>query len=961
MKHFVPAALILLMLLAGCVPVLQPSFPPLLVATSDEPPSSQPLEANLLPFDPQVRTGQLDNGLAYFIRHNEEPKERAELWLAIDAGSILENEDQKGLAHLLEHMLFNGTRRFPKTQLVGFLQSLGIEFGPDVNAYTSFDETVYMLHIPTDDALIVQSALDVLEDWAAYALLDAEEIDKERGVVVEEWRLRDQNASGRILEQIWPVLLEDSLYAERLPIGDMDIIRESPPEATRRFFETWYRPDLMAIIAVGDFDADLMEARIQDRFSQLPPAPAGEPRRYYQVPAMDRTRFLVISDPENTTTSVSIENMHPARVDRTTGDFQESLVEALFSELLNLRLAEIARQADAPFLYAFGSSGNVVRPVDSYTLEAGVEDDGVVEGLEALLTEIERIRRHGFADTELERARTSFSRIIETIYNERENYDNASHASELLDHFLTGSPVINADAWYQLLTQLMPGITLAEINKKASDLVSDSNQVVIVTAPEKEGLILPAETELSLLFETVQAAAIAPYIDEVVTDPLMARIPAPGKIVAGHSIPELGVTEFQLANGIQVIIKPTDFREDQVLVSAISPGGTSLVADEDYLAASYSSLLVSQSGVGDFDQTALQKLLSDKLVGVSPRVFDLYEGLSGASSPNDLETLFQLITLYATEARIDENAFEVFRTNQREWLENRSLSPYDAFSDAIRQALYGTDDIRYRVPTLEEIDTLDRERALELYQERFADMGDFTFTIVGNIDEDRVKELARTYLATLPSQGREETWRDLAPDLPGGIVEKKVFRGQEDQSIAQLFFTGTIEATRENALKLDVLADLLNILAIDELREERSAVYAVDIWSTVSDEPDETYQVGAWFSTDPDRVDELVDALFDLIRDIQENGPSQEALNKVKEQQRRDREEAVQTNAFWLSQLEDAFTDPEADPLDILAFEDALEALTIEDIQAAANAYLSEDSFIQVVLYPEALEETAPR
>lgn len=905
-----------------------------------------------LPLDPAVRVGRLDNGLTYYVQHNDKPVQRAELWLVINAGSVLEQEDERGLAHFLEHMLFNGTQRFPELTLIDTLERMGMEFGPDVNAYTSTDETVYMLQVPTDQQDLLQAGLDMLEDWAAYATLSEEEIDKERGVVIEEQRLTAQNADGRIWNQTWPALTAGTVYSDRLPIGDMAVIRSAPAEAVRRFYQTWYRPDLMAVIAVGDFDADQVEAQIRQRFADLPALAAPQPRIEPAPPPAQSRRFLLLADPEYPTTDFAIDHMRPASPLHTAGDLRRWLVETLASQIFNTRLDEISRQPDALFLAAYGGSEPLARQIETFSVSGQTQEGEAPAGIEAVLTEIERVRQHGFSQQELERARADLALNFRIWLAEKDNLDSTVFAQGYADHFLSGAASASVDLTVELVQQLLPDIDLDEVAAAFLELAPTDGQLVSVTAPAKEGLALPTEQELAALFDQVAARELAPYVDSSAGRQLMDQPPPPAEIVSEQTYPDLGISLFELANGVRVIVKPTDFWADDIVFSATSPGGTSLVADEDFPEASAAAHLVAQSGVDGLSQSDLQALLAGKAVQVAPGIYETSEGFGGYATAHDLELAFQLIHLYATAPQMDPAAVQVYQNQARAALVNRTVTPDAAMQDALVDALYG-DSPRRGPLTLGQIGEFDAERALAIYRERFGDMSDFTFTFVGNVDEAQIRDLAQRYLGALPGGGREETWRTVAPLALSGVDERTVVKGQEEQSIVQLVFTGPFTPTRESAVQMEALEALLSIRLRDELREARSGTYVPFVSSNLSLEPGPEYMVWVGFGADPRRADELVEALFAQVTDLQSNGPSPEELAKVQEQLRRNREEALQDNNFWLWTIEQFFATTGQDPLDILAYDGLLGALQPADVQAAAQRFLPQDRYARVTLLPE--------
>jgi zinc protease len=832
---------------------------------------------------------------------------------------------------------------------------MGMEFGPDVNAYTSFDETVYMLQAPTDQEDLLPVALDVLEDWAAYATLSAEEIDKERGVVVEEQRLVDQNADGRILRQTWPALAAGTAYADRLPIGDMEVIRTAPAEAVRRFYQTWYRPDLMAVIAVGDFDPDQVEEMIRQRFSTLPELASPQPRSEQTAPLPQERRFLVVADPEYPYTEFHIDHVGPARSMRTVGNARDWLVSFLASAMFDARLEEISRKPDAPFVYAYAQAEPLARQIQTYSVRGQTQEGEVLAGIEAVLAEIERIRQHGFTQPELERARADLAVSYQAWLTEKDNLDSAVFAQGYADHYLAGVASPSVEFNVQLVQQMLPGMSLEEVAQAFEELVPANGQLVTLLAPEKSIASLPSQQELAALFEQAAAQELAPHEYDPGNQRLMAEAPPPAEIISEQVWPELGVSQFELANGVRVIVKPTDVWVDDIVFSATSPGGTSLVADEDFPEAAVIAHLVSQSGVGELSQSELQGLLAGKMAQVAPGIYELSEDFSGYTTAQDLELAFQLIYLYATEPRLDPAAVQVYQNQARAALINRTVTPYAAMQDALVDALYG-DTLRRGPLPLEQIEQFDSERALAIYRERFGDMSDFTFTFVGNADEAEIKRLAQRYLGALPGGGRQESGRDVAPMQWSDVVELTVVKGQEEQSLVQLVFAGPISVTQQSEVQMDALEALLAIRLRDDLREARSGIYTPFVSSNLSIVPAPQYEMWVEFGADPNRVDELVGALFDQIDDLQENGPTAAELGKVQEQLRRNRQEALRNNDFWLWTIERHFTTPGESPDGILAYDERLDALQPIDLQAAAQRLLPQDRYVQVTLYPKGFE-----
>ena len=949
--------LLAVLLLAACqfpppALVSDPDLAAAIAGTTDAP---GPLEVGLdqaLPIDPAIRTGKLDNGLTYYVRANREPANRAELWLAINAGSLQEDDDQQGLAHFLEHMLFNGTEHFPEQALIDFFESVGMTFGPDINAYTSFDETVYMLRFPMDDPQIVDTAFAVLEDWAAHATIDPAEVELERGVVVEEERLRDQNASGRIRGQMLPFLLGDSRYAVRQPIGQVDIIRNAPAEAVRRFYTDWYRPDLMAVIAVGDFDAAEVESRIQTQFARLTNPEQPKERTVYTVPGNDSPDYLIVTDPEFPVTIVEIDYRQPSQPLDTAGAYREILVGALFERMLNLRLDEISREADSPFVNASVGSGNLVRTLETLSVSAQVQDEEVALGLEAILTEVERVRRHGFTESELERARGEVINRYQRLYNERNNSESGNFADEYKRNFLENEAIPGIAYEYLLAGRFVPEISIDEVNRQADRYVGEKGRAVLVIAPASAADALPDEAALADVIASIDAKEIAAYKDTVVADALMADDPAPAAIVSRTTLDAVDAVELELANGVRVLLKATDFKADEVIFTAFSPGGSSLVSDADFPEAALISNVVSQSGLGGHTFNEVRRILSGQSVSVSPYIGETEEGFVGGAGDDFLPALFQMIYLYATAPQADAAAFSTLQDQARAALRNRATQPNAAWQDAFTAARYG-DTIRQGVLPLAEIENLDLARAFAIYKDRFGDFSDFTFVFVGHFDIEQMVEWSQIYLGNLPSTGRVETWVDVSPDPPAGVVDEAVFAGQEAQSLTRILFTGPVELTPENRLRLRLLEGVLEILAREELREKRSGVYSSSVSSGIVEEPDQLYEFAVAFGSDPERVEELVDALFGLIAQVQTDGPRPDLLEKAKAQLLRQREEDLEDNGFWLNLLA-AYAAPESqDPAQTLDLKARLDAIDAASIQAAAVEFLPADRYIEVALYPE--------
>jgi zinc protease len=904
----------------------------------------------VIPLDAKITYGKLDNGITYYIRVNKKPEKRAELRLAVNAGAVLENDNQKGLAHFSEHMAFNGTKNFKKQELVNYVESIGMRFGPELNGYTSFDETVYILQVPTDSAAIVEKGFDILEDWAHLVSFDDEEIDKERGVIIEEWRL-GRGADARIRDKQFPMIFKDSRYADHLPIGDKHTLETFEHETLRQFYGDWYRPDLMAVIAVGDFDKDAIERLIKKHFSGIPSLAKERPRTSYSVPDHKETLYAFATDPEATISNVAIYFKHDVPPYTTVGDYRRRIVENLYNAMFGTRLYELTQQSDPPFIYANSFNGQWIRTKEFYYLGAVVKENGISRGLDAVLTEGMRVRRFGFTQSELDRMKQNMLRGMQQAYEERDKTESANYAAEYIRHFLQGEPSPGIEYEYDLYKSSLPGITLAEVNSLAAEWITDGNRVVAVSAPEKAGLTIPPKEELAAVIDGVGKKTITAYIDKTTEEPLVPGVPKAGTIVARSENKDLGTFEWRLSNGVRVVLKPTDFKNDEVLFTAFSPGGTSLATDQDFISASMSSGIVAEGGAGAFDRIALQKKLAGKIANVMPMIRDLEEGFMGNASPQDLTTMFQLIYLYATAPRMDSTAFLSLRTRYRAFLENRSARPESAFEDTL-QVTMAQYHFRARPFTLAMLDEIDLKKAFDFYRQRFGDASDFTFIFVGSFTPKEIEPLVLTYLGGLPSLERKETWKDVGYKLPKGIIEKSVKKGIEPKSQVRISFSGPFDWKRHELYAINSLASVLRMKLREQIREEKGGTYGVGVGASPHQYPTPEYTFSISFGCAPDRVEELTTTVYEQIDSLQRFGPASSYIQKVKETQRRERETEMKQNRSWLNWLQHALSNG-IDPMQILDYTKLIETLSEETIKKAAERYLDTKNHVRVVLYPQ--------
>ena len=903
-----------------------------------------------LPFDSAVEIGTLSNGMRYYIRENHKPEKRAELRLVVNAGSVLEDEDQRGLAHMVEHMAFRGTKRFAGNQISSYLESVGMRYGPDINAFTSFDETVYMITIPTDTAAIVDKGFEILAEWAHNVAFDPAQIEKERPVVIEEWRL-GQGAENRMQNKWFPVLFTGSKYGERIPIGLKSVLETYKPATLRRFYDTWYRPDLMAVVAVGDFDKRQIEGLITRYLGAIPRAISPKARPLSPVPPQAGTLVSINSDKEATRSTIRLLYKQPKRFNTTSATYRQHLVEGLFGSMLNDRFAEITQKPNPPFITAYAGQGDLVRSAEAFSLTAVVADNGIRRGLNALLTEGERVKKFGFLQSELDRARKDTQRGIEQAYAERDKTNSNVYADAYSSAFLESEPSTSIQYDLDAITRLLPGITLAEVNKLAGAWMTDKNRVLATTSPDKAGIVNPAPGELLLAFDAVKGANIAAYSETSLSGQLVDKDPTGGKVVSERQIKEVGITEWTLSNGVRVLLKPTDFNADQITFTSYSPGGASLLSDASYIAASAADLIPTTSGVGKFTVIDLQKFLAGKQVSVFPSIDDLSEGVSGSASQRDVDTMLQLVYLYFTQPRLDTSLVNTFLGRYKGVLANRSASPEAAFSDTLQVTL-AQHSVREQPMSAATLDRIDPAKSFDFYKERFADASGFTFVFVGNFSIDSMKPLIAKWLGALPSTGRKETWRDTGIRPPKGVVQRVVKKGAEPKARTALIFTGPFEYNRQNRYYLSALAELLNIKLREALRENLGGTYGVSVSPGAARDPLPSYRFTIGFGSAPERLEALTAAALAQIDSVKRFGTTPEYLNKVKEAALRSRETAIKQNGYWVSQI--ASFDQSGWPLaEIPDGGKLISALTIADLQRAAVKYLRIDNYVRVSLYPE--------
>jgi zinc protease len=903
-----------------------------------------------LPLDPAVRTGKLPNGFTYYIRRNTEPRNRVVIYLVNKVGSVLETDDQQGLAHFMEHMNFNGTRHFPKNELVDYLQKTGVRFGADLNAYTGFDETVYQLPLPADDPDIVKHGLLIMRDWAQEATLDAGEINKERGVVLEEKRL-GMGAQERMQRKIFPMMLNNSRYAERLPIGKEDVLSNFEPEVIRRYHKDWYRPDLQALIIVGDIDPPAMEKLVKKQFADLKNPVHERPRTKYSVPLTGKNQFLAVTDKEMPSTVIQINIKHKGLPLITAGDYRKSLVRELFNVMLSQRYSELSQMGNPPFIECGAGIDGLLGGLDAYTLSIVAKPGEIERGFKTAWRETQRVSSFGFTASELERARDAVLRHVESAAKEQGKTPSESYVKEYVQYFLnkTASPGVAAEL--ALVKRQLPGISLAEVNSLSKEYIRPENRDIIVQAPEKDRNGLPDEAQFNEWIRAVAAESLLPYSDRVAAGSLLPVVPVPGKIVTEQPDRESGITAMTLSNGVKVLLKPTDFKNNEVLFNAYAPGGTSLYGDHAFESAANAPGIIGSFGAGNYDAVQLQKFLENKQVAFQDYFTDRLQGFSGGAIPADLETAMQLLYARMVYPRRDTGLFNSIISRSRAAILNRGDDPASVFQDSLA-ATMGNHSPRLTGPTIEKLEQIDLDKCLAIYRERFGDAAGYTFVFVGSFTMEQMRPLIEKYIASLPAAGKPVSPVDLGLHIPAGRIEKNVFKGSENKATVRLVFSGPFDYSPENVMRLDALKEVLEFRLLERLREDESGVYTPQVQAQPVKFPSGRFSYTIAFGCAVQNVDKLVASALDEIEQLKKQGPPQVNIDKYKAEQRRVFETNVRTNAYWLSYISFRLQNGEDMSL-YKSFNNRLEGVTRESIRQLANDCLNGNNYIKAVLLPE--------
>lgn len=906
-----------------------------------------------LPKDPNTVVGQLPNGITYYLRHNQEPKDRASFYIIRNAGALLENDEQNGLAHFLEHMAFNGTKNFPGKGIISTLEKYGVAFGRNINAYTSHNETVYNISaVPTTDEKLLDTCLLILHDWSYYLTLDEKEIDEERGVISEEWRTR-RNSAFRLRAQTTPVLLKDSKYAVRDVIGNLDVIKNFKPETIREFYRHWYRTDLEAIAIVGDFDVAKMEQKIKEIFSTVPAVENPQERPFYAIPEHDEMYFAVATDKEAQRSMVSITTILPeknAAEKNTHAYLKEALIQSFYNSMIASRISELMQKGDPPFINAGIGFGGLVRGYNSYGITAIAKPNQEDVALEAVLTENEKIKRFGFTESELERVKTNMLVGLESAYKEKDKTNNESYIREMQSNFLENEPIVDFEYYYEFAKQVIPTITVAEVSAKAREWNTPKNRVMIISGPSEDAKHLTQEEAVAIL-EKVEKADLKAYEDHVQDASLISEDLPGSKIVKTKKLPQFDAEEWTLANGAKVVFRKADFDKDDVTLTSYSKGGTSLYDIDLLPSASNVGSLVGAYGLGDFDAVTLRKMLTGKMASVSVSVGSLSESVGGKSTPKDFETMLQLLYLRFEKPRFDAEAHEAIMNRNRAAIANQQKNPQKIMQDSL--SLIMSD---YNPRTLlfneEYLNKISLEKIERVYRDRIKDASDFTFFIVGNISADTVKPLIEKYIGSLTSVNRKENWRDNRVRGPKGRTEKVIEIPLETPKATVVTkFSKDMKYNVYHNLCNNILEGVLKLRYTENIREKEGGTYGVSVNAGAVREPYQNYSMTMVFDCDPDRAAQLKSLVYEETEKMMQEGPTAEELHKVVSNIKKNREQSKQHNRYWLNNIYSEYVtgikfDPEG-------YEKMLDKISPKDIQKFAQSLFKGADVVDVVFQPK--------
>lgn len=914
-------------------------------------------QANLqapLPQDPNVIIGKLPNGITYYLRHNAEPKDRASFYIIRNAGALLENDDQNGLAHFLEHMAFQGTKNFPGKGIITTLEKHGVAFGRNINAYTAHNETVYNLSsVPTDNPALLDTCLLILHDWSYYLTLDDEEIDNERGVISEEWRTR-RTPGFRIQKQMFPVLFKDSQYAKRDVIGSLDVIKNFKYQTIRDFYHKWYRTDLEAIAIVGDFDVKQMEQRVKEILSKVPAVENPTPRPFFEIPPHDEIYYVLATDKEAQNSSIEIATVFPeisAKEKNTHAYLKENILNAFYNSMVRSRISELMQQANPPFLGGSISFGGFVRGYNAYSISATAKPNEEALALETILTENERIKRFGFTPSELERVKINTLVSLESSYKEKDKTDNESYIKEMQSHFLEEEPMVDFDYYYQYAKQLIPTITVEEVNAKAKEWNTEKNQTIIISGPSENATHLTKEEALAIM-DKVAKAEITPYQDAVSNGSLISEELNGSKIINTKQLPQFDAVEWTLGNGAKVVFRKADYEKDAVSLTSYSKGGTSLYDIDMLPSAQNASSFTKAFGVGDFDAITLQKMLTGKMASCGISINGMSEALSGSSTPKDFETMLQLLYLRFEKPRFDQEMFESIMNRSRAMLPNMLKTPQKIMKDSLQLIMsnYNPRSLLYNEKYLDQISL---EKIEQIYRDRIKDASDFTFFIVGNIDENIVKPLVEKYIGSLKSENRKETWKDNKVRGPKGKTSKEIeLTLEQPKSTVITNFSKDMKYSVYNNLCINILEGILDLRYTENIREKEGGTYGVSVQSASMREPYSNYSMTMSFDCDPDKANHLKSLIYAELDKMMKQTPTQEEFNKVVANLKKNREQSKNHNSYWMNAIYSYYVSG-INPAAPENFENIIGKLTPKDIQKFTQTLFKGADVVDIIFKPK--------
>lgn len=905
--------------------------------------SATMLAQQAVPFDQNVRRGKLENGLTYYIRHNEKPAQRANFYIAQKVGSILEEEDQRGLAHFLEHMAFNGTANFPGKSLLNYMEHNGVKFGENVNAYTSIEQTVYMLtNVPTTNMDLVDSCILILHDWSSFISLEGEEIDKERGVIMEEKRTRN-DAQQRMWEKMLPDIYPNSPYGHRMPIGTDEVIMGFDHEALRAYYHKWYRPDLQGIIIIGDVDVNEVENHLKAIFEDIPAPINPTERTRFEVADNTEPIVSICTDREETNYGISVYYKHDIVPFEERNDIQywlKGYIDQLVAMMYNNRMEELTQKANPPFIFGYGYYGTffVSDTKDAWTSMAYAKDkDGIDEALTALVTENKRMQQYGFTASEFERAKADLMKHIENQYDERDKQETARLFNPILAHFLTNEPLMGIENEYMLLSQILPNLPVEAINQYVPELIREDNIVITLTAPEKEGEKLPSKAELIEMLNKAKEIEVEPYVETVSNEPLIATLPVKGSIESKKHDDIFDATVLTLKNGVKVIYKPTTFKDDEILMSAYSFGGYSVMDQSDPYTLQEINALATLGGVGNFSAIDLPKVLAGKRASVFPSIGMMTEGMNGNCSARDLETMLQLTYLYFTSPRSDEEAFQSYITRAKAMVANAESDPMTAFRDNLMFAMYDNHPLVKRMKA-EDYDKVDYAKAMKLYADRFKDANNFVFTFVGNIDPETFEPLIEQYIGALKTKKNDETWTANVPSITEKDITSHYTKAMENPKVTcYTIYSGDMQYTRKNQLTMQALNDVMDIVYTEKIREDEGGTYGVGVQGNLSLRPKETFMFLIGFDTNKEMYEKLMGIAIAELQNVANNGPREQDLKKVKEFLVKKHSEDMENNRYWMSCIQSQERD-NINPMQ--DYNDIINSITADDVANMAKAVL---------------------